>query len=315
MRFRLPNLSTPYSALATCLLVLLLAACGGAPHPTAVAQSTLVPSLTATNGNDIQASVDATVTAIVAQQALSTLDTPPPNVTFVPDFTLTPTEAPLVITLPPTTGDKVPPPLEIVLPQGWQAGYDAQVLADVEPNKFRVIPVAVYSGPITDGTGSIIVYWGFPNLVTPTSDVMAAAAMGMTAQATVEPDLWSDGVRLLRSAVIESDCNIGVDIRRSYRLGLLSAEGTQWSAVSCKSGLPDTRGWFAGVQESGVNFVFYVFSDPITAMDTSSGELQAILDTVRFRVDTLTLTPPAPTPTSAGATATPPAATETPTPS
>ncbi|MCA0455162.1 MAG: hypothetical protein LCI00_14400 [Chloroflexi bacterium] len=302
--------------LTTCLFLLLtLAACGGTPQPTAVAESTLVPSLTATNGSDIQASVDATVTAIVAQQALSTLDTPPPNVTFVPDFTLTPTEAPLVITLPPTTGDKVPPPMEITLPEGWQVGYDAQVLADVEPNKFRVIPVAVYTGPITGGTGSIIVYWGFPNLVTPTTDVMAAAVMGMTAQATVEPDLWSDGVRLLRSAVIESDCNIGVDIRRTYRLGLLSAEGTQWSAVSCKSGLPDTRGWFAGVQDSGVNFVFYVFSDPITAMDTSSGELQAILDTVRFRVDTLTLTPPAPTPTAASVTATPPAAIETPTPS
>ncbi len=290
----------------SCLLLtaaFLFAACGGAPQPTAVAQSTLVPSLTATEGSDIQAAVDATLTAMVTQQALSTLDTPQPNVTFVPDFTLTPTEAPLVITLPPTTGDKVPPPMEITLPEGWQMGYDAQVLADVEPNKFRVIPVAVYSGPITGGTGSIIVYWGFPNLVTPTTDVMAAAAMGMTAQATVEPDLWSDGVRLLRSAVIETDCNIGVDVRRNYRVGLLSAEGTQWSAVSCKSGLPDTRGWFAGVQDNGVNFLFYVFTDPITAMDSSSGELQAILDTVRFRVDTLTLTPPAPT--SAAATALP----------
>lgn len=305
MTSRLPNLGTRYSVLSTCMFLLLaLAACGGAPQPTAVAQATLVPSLTATNGSDVQAAVDATVTALVAQQALSTLDTPPPNVTFVPDFTLTPTEAPLVITLPPTTGDKVPPPLEITLPQGWQAGYDAQVLADVEPNKFRVIPVAVYSGPVSGGTGSIIVYWGFPNLVTPTTDVMAAAAMGMTAQATVEPDLWSDGVRLLRSAVIESDCNIGVDVRRTYRLGLLSAEGTQWSAVSCKSGLPDTRGWFAGVQDSGVNFVFYVFTDPITAMDTSSGELQSILDTVRFRVDTLTLTPPAAPTAASGATAT-----------
>ena len=135
--------------------------------------------------------------------------------------------------------------------------------------------------------------------------------MGVTAQATVEPDLWSDGVRLLRSAVIESDCNIGVDVRRTYRLGLLSAEGTQWSAVSCKSGLPDTRGWFAGVQDNGVNFVFYVFTDPITAMDTSSGELQAILDTVRFRVDTLTLTPPAAVSTAAPPAATaPPATTE-----
>jgi hypothetical protein len=99
-------------------------------------------------------------------------------------------------------------------------------------------------------------------------------------------------------------------VRRTYRIGLLSAEGTQWSAVTCKSGLPDTRGWFAGVKEKGVNFVFYVFSDPITAMDTSSGELQAILDTVRFHVETMTLTPPAAvlttTPAASNTTSTPP---------
>ncbi len=293
MTLRLCKLSTQYSALSTAFLLFLLAACSGAATPAATAQPSPVASLTTTGVSDVQAAVNGTITALAAQQALSTLDTPQPNVTFVPDFTLTPTEAPLVITLPPTTGDKVPPPIDITLPDGWKEGYDAQVLADVEPNKFRIIPVAVYSGPITGGTGTIAVYWGFPNLVTPSTDAMAQAAMGMTLAVTPEADLWSDGVRLLRSAVIESDCNIGVDVRRSYRVGLLSAEGTQWSAVTCKSGLPDTRGWFAGVQEKGVNFVFYVFSDPINAMDTSSGELQAILDTVRFHVESMTLTPPA----------------------
>jgi hypothetical protein len=271
----------------------LLAACSGTTAPTATQAFTPVPSLTTTGVSDVQVAVDSTVTALAAQQALSTLDTPQPNVTFVPDFTLTPTQAPLVITLPPTTGDKVPPPINITLPQGWKVGYDAQVLADVEPNKFRIVPVAFYTGPISGGTGNIAVYWGFPNLVTPSTDAMAQAAMGMTLAVTPEADLWSDGVRLLRSAVIEPDCNVGVDVRRSYRIGLLSAEGTQWSAVTCKSGLPDTRGWFAGVKEQGVNFVFYVFSDPINAMDTSSGELQAILDTVRFHVEDMTLTPPA----------------------
>lgn len=295
--------------ISTLFLVLGIAACSGNTAPTATLAPSPVPSLTTTaNTSDVQAAVNGTVTALAAQQVLSTLDTPNPN--FVPAFTLTPTEAPLVITLPPTTGDKVPPPIDITLPQGWKAGYDAQVLADVEPNKFRIIPVAVYSGPITGGTGTIALYWGFPNLVTPDDASMAQAAMGMTLAATPEPDLWSDGVRLLRSAVIESDCNIGVDVRRNYRVGLLSAEGTQFSAVTCKSGLPDTRGWFAGVREKGVNFVFYVFSDPITAMDTSSGELQAILDTVRFHVETMTLTPPAavltttPAPGSAETTAT-----------
>lgn len=286
--------STQYSALSTAFLLFLLTACSGTSTPEVSQAFTPVPSLTTTGISDVQAAVDGTITALAAQQALSTLDTPQPNVTFVPDFTLTPTEAPLVITLPPTTGDKVVPPIDIQLPQGWKVGYDAQVLADVEPNKFRIVPVAVYSGPITGGTGTIALYWGFPNLVTPSTDAMAQAAMGMTLAATPEADLWSDGVRLLRSAVIESDCNVGVDVRRTYRVGLLSAEGTQWSAVTCKkSGLPDTRGWFAGVKEKGVNFVFYVFSDPINAMDTSSGELQAILDTVRFHVENMTLTPPA----------------------
>jgi hypothetical protein len=299
-----------FQKLSAAFLLMLLAACSGAAAPTATLAPSPVPSLTTTaDTSDVQVAVNGTVTALAAQQALSTLDTPNPN--FVPAFTLTPTEAQLVITLPPTTGDKVPPPIDITLPQGWKAGYDAQVLADVEPNKFRIIPVAVYSGPITGGTGTIALYWGFPNLVTPDDASMAQAAMGMTLAATPEPDLWSDGVRILRSAVIESDCNIGVDVRRTYRVGLLSAEGTQFSAVTCtKSKLPDTRGWFAGVKEKGVNFVFYVFSDPITAMDTSSGELQAILDTVRFHVETMTLTPPAavltttPAPGSAEVTAT-----------
>jgi hypothetical protein len=194
--------------------------------------------------------------------------------------------------LPPTTGDKIPPPFDITLPQGWQFGYDAQILPNVEQGSLIAIPVAAYSGPITGGSGTIVVYWGFPNLVTPSQEDLAQAALGLTPQAGAEPDLWSDGVRLLRSGIVETDCNIGVDVRRSFRVGLLPAIGTQWSAVSCaESGLPDTRGWFAGVQENGINFVFYVYGDPIAVMDTSSGELQAILDTVRFRVVAATATP------------------------
>src|SRR4051794_19660213 len=107
MTLRQKKLSTLYSALSTAVLLLLLAACSGSPSPTTVAQATLIPSLTTTGESDVQAAVNGTITALAAQQALSTLDTPQPNVTFVPDFTLTPTEAPLVITLPPTTGDKV----------------------------------------------------------------------------------------------------------------------------------------------------------------------------------------------------------------
>lgn len=275
------KLGTRYLVLVA---IFLLAACGPQAAPTSEPSFTLVPSLTASSEAAIQQAVNGTLTAVAVFATASA--TPPP------DFTLTPVPTLPITELPPTTGDKIPPPFDITLPEGWQFGYDAQILPDVEQGNLIVIPVAAYSGPISGGTGTIVVYWGFPNLVTPTQEDLAQAALGLTPQATPVPDLWSDGVRLLRSGIVETDCNIGVDVRRSFRVGLLPAVGTQWSAVSCaESGLPDTRGWFAGVQEQGINFVFYVFGDPIAVMDTSSGELQAILDTVRFRVVATTTTP------------------------
>jgi hypothetical protein len=51
--------------------------------------------------------------------------------------------------------------------------------------------------------------------------------------------------------------------------------------VECPQ-LPDTRGWFVGLSAEGLNYVFYLFSDPIGAMDTGQSELQAILDTLVF---------------------------------
>lgn len=277
------KLSPQHLGLST-IVILLLAACGPQAAPTGTASFTLVPSLTASSEADNQQAVNGTLTAVAV---LSTASATP-----APDFTLSPEPTLPVTELPPVTGDKIPPPFDITLPEGWQFGYDAQILPDVEAGSLIAIPVAAYSGPISGGTGTIVVYWGFPNLVTPSQEDMAQAALGLTPQASAEPDLWSDGVRLLRSGIVETDCNIGVDVRRSFRVGLLPAVGTQWSAVGCtQSGLPDTRGWFAGVQEQGINFVFYVYGDPIAVMDTSSGELQAVLDTVRFRVVATTATP------------------------
>ena len=59
--------------------------------------------------------------------------------------------------------------------------------------------------------------------------------------------------------------------------------GTRFSAVDCPE-LPDTRGWFAGVQEGGINFVFYAFADPIDALSSGQETLQAVLDSVTFAV-------------------------------
>jgi hypothetical protein len=114
----------------------------------------------------------------------------------------------------------------------------------------------------------------------------------------VAPDLWSDGLRILNLAVVEQGCTVGTDLKRSYRIGLLSGTGTQFSAVNCPE-LPDTRGWFAGVQEKGLNFVFYAYvegaevmsNQSLDAFRAASDQMQAILDTIRFRVPDITPQP------------------------
>lgn len=242
---------------------LLLAACA----PAAVAPTdfpTPVPSLTPTE--DIQEAVNMTLTALA------------PTVT--PTLTPLPTEPPLVVTVPAVMGQPIDPPLDITLPEGWSVAMsDTLVMKDVT-NVLIGLPFTAYSGPVTGGTGTLVVVWGFPSFADPLPEGATPAG----------PDLWVDGLRLLRLAIIEQGCNIGTDLRRSYRLGLLSAVGTQFSAVDCPSS-PNTRGWFAGVQQNGLNFVFYAYTDPIDAMTTAQDELQAVLDTVRFRDISLTLTP------------------------
>lgn len=195
---------------------------------------------------------------------------PPPQPTpdpAQPELTLEPT---IVVTFEPLLGEAIEPPLDLTLPRGWQFGYDALLLDDVDVS-VRAIPFAIYTGPVSGGTGTVVLLWGFPNLV---------AGNPFMAQ-DAEPDLWADGLRLLRLAIIEQGCNIGTDLRSSYVVGGKNAVGTQFAAVDCPA-LPDTRGWFAGVREGGINFIFYAYADPIEAMDTAEPELQAILDSVTF---------------------------------
>lgn len=174
----------------------------------------------------------------------------------------------LVVTLEPLMGDSTPPPLLIGLPEGWQAGYDQLVVNDVDG--IRSIPFALYTGPVSGGTGSIVVLWGFPN--------MASGNLDLPVLST---DLFLDGLRLLRLTIVEPTCNIGTDLRRNYSIGGLAGTGTAFSAVDCGE-LPDTRGWFAGISQYGLNYMFFAYTEPIEAMDTAEGELQSILDTVRF---------------------------------
>lgn len=206
----------------------------------------------------------------------ASLTTPTPNPEATPEAT------PLV--LEPVTGQRVPPPLSLTLPEGWQGGIDVLVLQDIDA--IRNIPFAVYTGPVANGTGTIVLLWGFPNLL--------PAPRGLEANA-IPPellDLYLDGTRLLRVAVMEQGCNIGTDIRRSYSVGGLEAIGTTFASVGCPQ-LPDTRGWFAGLRQYNLNFVFFAFVEPIASFDAAAAELQAILDTAQFAL------PPTPSPTSA----------------
>jgi hypothetical protein len=175
---------------------------------------------------------------------------------------------PEVIEIDPLTGDRIEPPLAITLPEGWRAGYDTMIVQDID--MLRAIPLAIYTGPVTGGTGTIVLLWAFPNVATQTEN------------GAVTTDLWLDGLRLLRLVVIEEGCNIGTDLRRAYSVGGLSAVGTAFSAVDCPE-LPDTRGWFAGLEQQGLSYVFFTWAEPIDAMNTADDELQAILDSIVFR--------------------------------
>jgi hypothetical protein len=216
-----------------------------------------------------------TFTIDLALERLTAAQTPAPD----PQVTVDPeaTPEPEVLVLEPLMGDRVPPPLTIDLPDGWRMGYDVLLLRDIDA--IRNIPLAVYTGPVTGGQGTIVLLWGFPNLV------IASPVLG-----EIAPDLWADGTRLLRLAIVESGCNIGTDLRRTYSIGGLQAVGTQFAAVNCPE-LPDTRGWFAGLQQFNLNFIFYAFAEPLEALNgPAEAELQAILDSVRF------VRPPTPTP-------------------
>ncbi len=204
------------------------------------------------------ARVDAAV-----QSAINATNTPSLTSTVDPLAT-----APVVLTLDPLLGESFPPPLTLDLPDGWAQGDDTLLLDDVAG--VRAIPFTLYTGPVEGGTGSIVLLWRFPNV-----------SLNPLATTPEAPDLYADGLRLLRLAIVEPGCNVGTDIRREYPIGGMTAVGTGFSAVDCPQ-LPDTRGWFAGLRWNDINYIFYMYTDPIAAMDSGRDDLQAILDSVRF---------------------------------
>jgi hypothetical protein len=246
--------------LLICLSLVLLAACDALadeqPQPTAT--PTLLPSLT------------PTASPTTAPIATATPDDPLPQDALEDEYAQMVIEA--------AQGQEIDPPVEIALPEGWRQFNATQVIQDVAGA--YLVPFTVYSGPVTGGDGYIILLWGFGSLSRAVNPLLAE-------EGAFEPDLWADGVRLLRLAVVEPGCNIGTDVRREFTVGGLPAAGTYFSVVDCPETV-DTRGWLAGLRQDGMNFLFYTYAEPISAMDgPAHGELQAVLDSVTFRVEDL----------------------------
>lgn len=242
------------------LFMLMVAGCALAPAPTA----TLTPVPT------------DTATPLPAPTLPPTPTRPPTRVpTALP--TLTPTQAEISAPTPYATRQQVEegvaPPFAIVLPTGWQQGFGVLPVRD---SLSGGVPVAIYTGPIPEQaatTGYVVVMWNFPSL-----------------SASEIPDLWADGVRFLRGALLDSSCNIGTDLTRSFQIGTREdAVGTYFQAVGCQ-GEPDTAGWFAGLREQGGNYVFFVYTEPLEGLNPAMPALQAILDSVAF-TDLTALTP------------------------
>ncbi len=248
------------------IAVLILAACDpGDGDPEVVIPDTPVPSLTPTP-----------------------FTTPTANVSPTPAESATPTPTFVPLQFESEGVDEYRPPINIDLPDEWQSGFDIIVNPDID-GELRAFPVAVYQGPVTNGTGTIILIWGFQS--TTPSEVIAPSD---------SVNIYRDGLRLWRFLLNGIECNVGSDLQRDYLIGGLPAAGTFVSAVDCPPGVggvedPDVSGWFAGMRVENLPFIFFAFSDPQAILGPARDEMQAILDTVEFRVaEFLTATPPAP---------------------
>lgn len=252
----------PVIALALWLLTSLLTGCGGAQIATTTPTATPVPTDTAT------ARPSATPTWTPS---------PLPALTATPLPSLTPTDAsaPPASPTPPevlTAVEGVPPPFDIMLPEGWRAAYS--VLPMRGPVIAGDIPLAIYGGPVVDeaageliANGWIVVLWAFPS---------------MSLDGT--PDLWADGLRFLRAALLDPSCNIGTDQPQYFAVGGRDdATGTYWQAVTCQ-GEADASGWFAGLNEQGGNYVFFAGVEPPASFYAAQPVLQSALDSIVWHV-------------------------------
>lgn len=252
-----------------CLMgLLMLAACSGTGVPTGIpiptSTLTSVPTLTMTPAPEF-------ITFITETFAPST---PEPTGVVVIDPVI---ETDLVV------------PIRLTLPENWLMANAAIQMPD-GGTTLGLLPFSIYRGPVTGGTGYITVVWGFRNITTAQPLQESGAQINLRA----------DGIRLLNLAVLDPGCNIGIDVDREFKIGEGFGAGAYFAAQDCPAlpdgtpGLPDTKGWFVVTQQSDaisgidLNFAFYLYTDPATAMDGAAlSELQAIMDSVVFDLSLL----------------------------
>jgi hypothetical protein len=191
-----------------------------------------------------------------------------PEATPDPEATAEVTEEPIQLVIEPVEGSGIEPPLEMDLPEDWLVGHSTILFQDID--RYPLLPFSLYTGPVTGGQGFIVVLWGF------------SASAGLDGQF----DLYRDGLRLLRLALLEPGCNLGTnpDLEMAFPIGELEGLGTLFTAIDCPTE-PDTRGWYAVLRHDSINFAFFVYTEPLDIIDgPAEDELQAILDTVEFDV-------------------------------
>lgn len=245
--------------ITTSVIAMLLGACSAAAAPTSTPLPTATMSPTAVPSNTPTFTPSATMTATEALP------------------TVVPSATPLLVD--PLLDVAVSPPIEIELPPGWGFAYDTLIFRDVDLQS-TTAPFAFYSGPVTDGTGTIVLVWGFDSV---TTGLQFDSEFG-------QRNIWLDALRILRLLIFDARCNIGTAPQREYSVGGLPATGNTINVVDCPGDQPDTRGWIAALVVDDINFAFYIYIDPIPpAGHPAEAELQAILDSVVFRVSELSI--------------------------
>lgn len=180
--------------------------------------------------------------------------------------------------LDPLLSIGIQPPMNIDLPPGWRSGYDTLAYRDID-GSIQTALIAVYTGPVTGGTGWLILAWGHNSVMNPFEMESETRA------------IFLDGLRLLRLIVFDASCTVTVEPQSEYNVGVILAPGAAFTATECPNGQPDTSGWFASVRQEDVNFTFFAYVDPLQVPGSpAEADMQTIMDSIIIRVDEVIMT-------------------------